>query len=269
MPRRGLRPHLRRRLCGKSGQARLVFVLLDGLCAAQAQSLMPVMRALEETGQARRTELEAALPPISRPIYATLFCGLTPLESGILHNERNLPCPRPNIFSKARERGQITAAAAYFWVAELLLGRAFQPLRERFQNDPKSHIQHGIYYWDDAYPDPELFADGEYLRQRFKPQLLFVHSMGIDNAGHRHGANSEEYKGAVRGADSLLAVYLPLWLQAGYQVLVTSDHGIQADKSHYACSEEARLVPLWLVGSAMALPSAQTDIAALVDALLA
>ena len=50
--------------------SRLVFVLLDGLGAATARRCMSCLRALTEAGQARFTELEAELPPLSRPLSA-------------------------------------------------------------------------------------------------------------------------------------------------------------------------------------------------------
>ena len=39
-------------------------------------------------------------------------------------------------------------------------------------------------------------------------------------------------------------------LDAGYAVLVTSDHGMTADGAHNDVTKEARRVPLWLVGPA-------------------
>ncbi|MDE5878908.1 MAG: alkaline phosphatase family protein, partial [Desulfovibrio sp.] len=84
---------------------RLVFVLLDGLGAAAAGRHMSFLAALTEAGGARRTELSAELPPLSRPVYATLLTGRMPLETGILRNEdaRALACP--SLFSRARDAG--------------------------------------------------------------------------------------------------------------------------------------------------------------------
>ena len=53
--------------------ARLILVLLDGLRAAAADSHMGFMAALTEHGDARRLTLDCALPPLSRPLYATLI----------------------------------------------------------------------------------------------------------------------------------------------------------------------------------------------------
>ena len=46
--------------------------------------------------------------------------------------------------------------------------------------------------------------------------------MNIDDAGHKHGLDSTQYRNSARVADILLADYLQGWLDAGYQVLVTA-----------------------------------------------
>ena len=94
--------------------------------------------------------------------------------------------------------------------------------------------------------------------------------MGIDHAGHRAGADSRAYRDAARATDALLAAYLPRWLEAGYPVLITSDHGMDADGSHTDPTPAARRVPLWLAGAPgdTKLPTRQTGIAPLAARLL-
>ena len=250
---------------------RVVFVLLDGLAAATARPCMGYMQSLVDAGTARYTELTAELPPLSRPIYATLLSGKRPAESGIAHNDDTRPCPEPHIFSRAQAAGLVTAAAAYHWMSELCNARPFDAARDRHTDAPALPIAHGHFYRTDAYPDDELFNDAASLQQRHKPHLLLVHSMGIDNAGHIFGADSREYRNAARRADGLLARWLPRWMEAGYAVLVTSDHGMDADGGHNDASDACRRVPLWLAGEALSsspLPQDQTQIADLVCAVL-
>lgn len=249
---------------------RLVFVLLDGLAAGEAARHMSYMTALTEAGAARHTRLMAELPPLSRPLYATLLTGLTPLETGILRNEDARPAPTPTLFARARAAGLTTAAAAYHWMSELCNRAPFEPGRDRLCDDGRLPISHGLFYSEDAYPDAELFRDAEALRLKYAPDLLLVHSMGIDYAGHTHGAGSRPYREAVRAADSLLACAVPRWLAWGAAVMVTSDHGMDADASHADPSDVARLVPFWLMGApaGLPLPSRQTDIAPLAGRLL-
>ena len=246
---------------------RVVFVLLDGLAAATARPCMGYMQSLVDAGMARYTELTAELPPLSRPIYATLLSGKRPTESGITHNDAPYPCPEPHIFSRAQAAGLKTAAAAYHWMSELCNAHPFEPARDRHTDNPALPIAHGHFYCTDAYPDDELFHDAASLQLRHSPHLLLVHSMGIDNAGHLYGAESREYRTATRRADGLLARWLPRWVEAGYAVLVISDHGMNADGNHNDASDACRRVPLWLVGEAWnssPLPQDQTQIADLV-----
>ena len=249
---------------------RCILVLLDGLGAATARRHMGFLAALTHGGMTRHTELTAELPPLSRPIYATLVTGLPPLETGILRNEDARTCPGPTLFSRARAAGLTTAAAADHWMSELCNRAPFVPERDRLCDDARLPISHGLFYSQDAYPDDELFRDAEALRLRHAPHLLLVHSMGIDHAGHRAGADSRAYRDAARATDALLAAYLPRWLEAGYPVLITSDHGMDADGSHTDPTPAARRVPLWLAGAPgdTKLPTRQTGIAPLAARLL-
>ena len=96
--------------------------------------------------------------------------------------------------------------------------------------------------------------------------------MNIDDAGHKHGLDSAQYRNSARGADVLLADYLQGWLDAGYQVLVTADHGMNNDRSHNGLLAEEREVPLFVLGSAFSLNRAaqpkQTELCGTVCELL-
>ena len=248
----------------------VIIVLLDGL-AASAVPCMGYMRALEEAGIARRCTLSCEMPPLSRPVYATLLSGRPPVEHGILGNGYVRPLPLPTVFEQARDAGLTTAAAAYHWMSELCNRAPYVPLRDRFTDDAALPIQHGIFYHQDAYPDEHLLLDAECLRQRWTPDLLLVHSMGIDDAGHCSGADSAVYRTAARTADMLLATYMPGWLEDGATVLVCSDHGMSADAQHNDVTPDVRDVPFWLAGSGtegLPLPLRQTDWARLICRLL-
>ncbi|MNL36272.1 hypothetical protein D3C87_1583440 [compost metagenome] len=74
--------------------------------------------------------------------------------------------------------------------------------------------------------------------------------MNIDDAGHKHGLDTPQYRNSARFADIYLADYLQGWLDAGYQVLVTADHGMNNDRSHNGLLPEEREVPLFVLGDA-------------------
>lgn len=250
--------------------SRLILVLLDGLRAAAADSHMGFMAALTEHGDARRLTLDCALPPLSRPLYATLITGRTPADLGLFHNGDARLCPVPTIFHQVRDARRVTAAAAYYWFSELCNRTPFDPGRDRLTLDATLPIGHGLFYQRDDYPDEELFHDAEALRRRCAPDLLLVHSMNIDNAGHVSGGHDAAYRQAVREADRLLSLWLPRWQAAGYALCVTADHGMHADGQHDDLVDDVRRVPLWLIGDAWRAPldalghaPRQTDIASL------
>lgn len=233
--------------------SKLVFVLLDGCNAATAESCMGYLSALISGGKAQYASHDCALPALSRPLYHCILTGLLPSQSGIVHNTDWRPHPAPTLFHLAHAAGLRTAAAAYHWIHELCNGL---PVLENEQSrltqarlvmNPALPLSYGLFYNNDAYPDDHVFLDAEALRQHFSPDVLLVHSMGIDHAGHCHGADSAPYRNAARAADMLLAQYLPLWTAAGYQVVVTSDHGMSSDRSHNGTSAAERHVPLWSI----------------------
>ena len=77
--------------------------------------------------------------------------------------------------------------------------------------------------------------------------------MNIDDAGHKHGLDTPQYRNSARSADIILADYLQGWLDAGYQVLITADHGMNNDRSHNGLLPEEREVPLFVLGEAFSL----------------
>ena len=82
--------------------------------------------------------------------------------------------------------------------------------------------------------------------------------MNIDDAGHKFGLDSPQYRNSARQADLLLAEYLQRWLDADYQVLVTADHGMNNDRTHNGLLAEEREVPLFVLGAAFSHnPNAQ------------
>lgn len=229
---------------------RVILVVLDGLNHAVGQHAMGHLHALCEAGRGSYRMLDCELPAMSRPLYECLLTGDRPVNSGVVNNQIVRRSTGVSLFDLAVRQGRRTAAAAYHWVSELYVEAPFKPSQHRFQQNPESAIQAGLFYWQDHYPDDHLFSDAEALRRLNDPDFLLVHSMNIDDVDHHHGGQSPQYRNAARRADIALSDYLPLWLAEGYQVMVTADHGMNADNSHSGLLEEERRVPLWLFGDA-------------------
>lgn len=253
------------------GDVRVILVVLDGLRAGEARSCLGFTQAFVAARGGLRTELDAELPCLSRPLYATLLTGKTPVETGITSNAIVRRVELPNVFGACRAAGLRTAAAAYHWFSELYNEAPFTPAR-RMTHDDALPIQRGLFYWRDEYPDDHLFADAEWLRTTHDPHLLLLHSMGVDNAGHVHGGDSRQYRAAARQADDLLACHAPGWVEAGCTVVITSDHGMGLDGMHGGPDELERRVPLFAVGPSVmpdsGLTLKQTDIAGAICNLL-
>ena len=231
-------------------QHRVIFVLLDGLCLQTAQTCMGSLSALLAAERGVLLQVRSELPSLSRPLYECLLTGSTPLQSGIMHNAVVRRSNQQSVFDLASAQGRVTAASAYHWVSELYNHAPFDPVRDRIINDPQAAIAHGVFYqWDD-YPDEAVFFDAEMLRQRYQPDLLMIHPMNIDDTGHHYGSDSSQYRNVVRRDDVYLSYYMAQWLQDGYQVIITADHGMNTDGTHGGQLAVERAVPLFLFGEA-------------------
>jgi len=251
---------------------RTIFILLDGLRYQTARDCLGFMEALVSAGEAQIYEICCELPSLSRPLYETLMTGLPPVEHGVVSNATvRLSCV-PNVFSLAKAAGLKTAAAAYHWYFELNNRAPFTPQSRYIENDP-GNISYGFFYWDDVYPDSHLFADADDLLRRHKPDFLLLHPMNIDDAGHKFGGASREYRNSTRRASDLLSLYLPSWREAGYSIIVTSDHGMSDDGNHGGPDVDETHVPFYTVGKEVfsfdvKQTPKQTEIAGLLCALL-
>jgi hypothetical protein len=153
----------------------------------------------------------------------------------------------PNIFQAARDAGKTTAAAAYHWFSELYNRAPYDPIDDREVDDESLLIQHGRFYSQDFFPDPELFAMAGMLVRKFYPDYLLVHPMGMDDIGHKYGSDSREYRRNAIHQDVALANLIPEWMERGYNIIVTGDHGMNADHGHGGTTPDMREVPLFII----------------------
>ncbi len=227
---------------------KVILIVLDGLAYKIAEQCMGFVQALGEQGQATLYKVQCELPSMSRPLYETILTGMTPAVSGIVHNQVRRNSNQKSVFSLAREAGLSTAAAAFHWFSELYNESPYNAVRDRHTVDTEKLIQYGSFYHDGQYPDGHLYLDAELLRRRYDPDFLLIHPMSIDEAGHRSGLDSSHYRNTTRRSDKELSEYLPIWIEAGYQIIITADHGMNMDKSHGGSLTEERDIPLYVIG---------------------
>ncbi|MEG1942550.1 MAG: alkaline phosphatase family protein [Angelakisella sp.] len=226
-----------------------IFVLLDACRFDMAKEYGGYLEHMIDAGLGAKYRVNGELPSMSRPMYETLMTGLTASVHGVTGNKEVRPSRCENLFSLCRKHGLCTAAAAYHWYSDLYGKSPFDWKNDRYQLDSRSDIMHGIYYFEDQYPDSHLYLDGEFLRKTYSPDFLLLHPMNIDYWGHKAGGDSGEYRQAVQTSTELLASFIPTWLAEGYQVVISADHGMDNFGIHAGDMKTQREVPLYLFGT--------------------
>lgn len=226
---------------------KLIVVILDGCRYDTAVAQLGFMNHLVEHQRASLLRVKSEMPSNSRPLYEVLMTGVPTYENGIYSNYHAQRSKELSIFELVKKAGGTTGAAAYYWYSELYNQAPYNPLTDRIQHQEQRLIQHGIFYSDDTYPDSHLFADANHMVDQYQPDFLVVHSMNIDDVGHKFTAASREYAAVVNRADSLLSVYIPEWLHKGYQIVVTADHGMDEDGLHGGSLAAHREVPFYVI----------------------
>ncbi len=227
--------------------SKIILILCDALRYDVAKANMGFLGHLVETKQASFYKIIGELPSLSRPMYETIHTGLPSSEHGIVANTIVRRSTKPNIFQAVREAGRITAAAAYYWVSELYNHAPYDQIDDREVDDESLPIQHGRFYTEDEYPDIELFFTAAHLVRRFSPDYLLLHPMGMDYYGETFGADTKEYRSHAIYQDKRLAPLIMEWRERGYTILVTGDHGINADGDHGGTTSDQRDVPLFII----------------------
>lgn len=226
---------------------KVILVLSDGLRYDTAVAGMGYLGHLVEQKLATLYKIRGEVPSMSRPMYETIHTGLPVSEHGIVSNLVVRRSDKPNVFQAARDAGRTTGAAAYSWFSELYNRAPYDPIEDREVDDESLLIQHGRFYSQDEYPDFELACDAAMLVRRYQPDYMLMHAMGMDHAGETFGADSSEYRNHAIRQDAGLAAFLVEWVARGYNIVVTADHGINADHLHGGTTDEMREVPLYLI----------------------
>ncbi len=80
--------------------------------------------------------------------------------------------------------------------------------------------------------DVDLFATLTNLCLRFGLDYGMLHTCTLDSMGHRFFHDCQEMDHACFVMDEMLAPFIPKWRAAGYEVIVTADHGQDARGHH-------------------------------------
>lgn len=226
--------------------SKTIFVLLDGLGFEAAAQNQGYAEHLIEEQKGAKYKVHGELPSLSRPMYETLLTGRKACEHGVTNNLAVWRSTGKSVFDQCRTAGKTTGAAAYHWISELYRRSPFDYETDRMIFDEDDAINHGIFYFEDSYPDSHVFADAEYIRASRNPDFLMIHSMNIDDTGHHFGSDSAEYHMSAAKANLFLSSFMPVWLANGYSVVITADHGMNEHRLHGGNTSVQRDVAMYL-----------------------
>jgi predicted AlkP superfamily pyrophosphatase or phosphodiesterase len=231
----------------ESSSRKVILVVSDGMRYDAAVNGMGFLMHLVELKLASLYKVIGELPTLSRPMYETIHTGMPVWEHGIYSNATVRRSNQPNIFELAVQAGKTTAAAAYYWFSDLYNRAPYDRINDREVDDDKLLIQHGRFYTPDEYPDVELFATAGMLVRKFNPDYFLVHPSGMDYTGETFGSDTPIYRKTATRQDAHLSNLVPEWMEKGYTVLFTGDHGVNADGTHGGTTPELRNVPLFII----------------------
>ena len=206
---------------------RVIVLLIDGLRLDSSRT-MPVLNRL----RARGVDAEAVshYPTLSRPNYVSMFAGVPPRLSGVRTNDHANPVALDTVFSRAREASMRTHYVTGFVAGA---GRLFGPALDDVAS---------VSAW------PGLFERVVVRALADQDPFLVIHISEVNLAGHAHGADSDEYRAAVAGADGILGRVLAAIDHEHDAVVVVSDHGHIDEGGHGGREAEVVAVPLVLAG---------------------
>ncbi|WP_157015663.1 alkaline phosphatase family protein [Mesorhizobium xinjiangense] len=227
--------------------AKLLLIVLDGVPWRNWRRLMGNLEGWVQSGEARVWKMRSVLPSMSACCYASIHTGVPPQVHRILSNEQRFRVAQPDIFSEVTRAGGTTGAVTHSYWSEFFNRHPFDMVRDIEYDEPGGPITHGRFHTMTGYghanqmtpSDVDLFATLTRLALRDAIDYGILHTCTLDSMGHRFGHDCIEMDHAVAVMDTMLAAFLPQWREAGYEVIVTADHG-QTERGHHGGREDAQ-----------------------------
>ena len=240
-------------------------IIIDGLREDTARKCCDWLMGSVAKGDARLWTMQACLPTISAPLYETIHTWLAPADHGLMDNEGLRPCPYPNVFSALQSAGKTSGVVGHSYFHSLFAGSAFDPFDHVEVDDPHSPITHGRYYSMDGYDADNAVQPAEVdlcgqlwgIARRHAPDYLLLHSSSCDTLGHTHTGLGAAYERQAGKVDKALAQLIPRLREAGYQVLITADHGMDEHGDHGGDAPSLVNVPFFAYDTAITVPEGQ------------
>lgn len=224
--------------------AKVLLIVIDGQPWRVARRLMGNLEGWVKSADARVWRMRSVLPSTSASCYASIHTGVTPQQHGVLSNDILHRVQQPDIFSEVAKSGLKSGAVAHSFWSHFFQRFPFETVRDLEYDEPDGPIHHGRFHTMSGYglinqmtpSDLDLFATLTMLIERHAIDYGLYHSCTLDSMGHRFGHDCSEMDHACFALDAQLAMFLPRWLEAGYEVAVTADHG-QTHRGHHGGAE--------------------------------
>ena len=226
---------------------KLLLIILDGVPYANWRRLFGNLEGWVASGEAQVRRMRSVLPSTSGTCYASIHTGLAPQVHGIWGNAQRRRLEFPDVFSELVKAGRVTGAVTHSFWSEFFNRYPFDLVRDIEYDEPGGTITHGRFQTmtgDSGYnqmtpSDVDLFATLTMLCERKGIDYGILHTCTLDSMGHRFFHDCEEMDDACYKMDEMLAPFIDRWRRAGYEVIVTADHGQDA-RGHHGGTGEAQ-----------------------------
>jgi predicted AlkP superfamily pyrophosphatase or phosphodiesterase len=237
---------------------KFLLIIIDGVPWRNWRRLFGNLEGFVAHGAAKVWRMRSVLPSTSASCYASLHTGLPPQVTGVWGNEAIGRLDLPDIFSAVTAAGGRTGAVAHSFWSELFNRNPFDVVRDIEYDEDDGSIHHGRFHTMYGYnlinqatpADHDLFGTLTRLCERHAIAYGLLHSCTLDSMGHRFRHDSEEMDRACFALDAQLAPFLMRWRDAGYEVIVTADHGQDARGHHGGADELQQDFALYYFGEA-------------------
>ncbi|MEI2688116.1 MAG: alkaline phosphatase family protein [Cypionkella sp.] len=256
---------------------KLLLILIDGVPYRNWRRLFGNLEGWVANGDARVWRMRSTLPSTSASCYASIHTGVSPQVHRVWGNEAVYRLEQPDVFSELSRAGRKTGAVAHSFWSELFNRSPFDAVRDIEYDEPEGPISHGRFHTMSGYglinqmtpSDVDLFATLTRLCEVKGVDYGMLHSCTLDSMGHRFFHDCVEMDHACYALDAMLAPFLHRWRAAGYEVIVTADHGQDARGHHGGTGELQQDFAFYYFGeSGMPAPDVVLDQLALAPSIL-
>jgi hypothetical protein len=213
-------------------------VLVDG-AGRESAARMPAWNALCARGL--DLVVDVGFPTVSLPVQVALWSGRTQQETGVVFRSgRPLVPPLGADAIPAQVAGSIAVAEASPYIVQSLGFADTRPPPTAGKKTPDGWAEHWVAEARAAVTSPA--------------PLAFVHVLGVDIAGHKHGRPSAAWDRAVAAADALLVDLLADGEAAHPDArwFVLADHGHIRGGGHGGEQRSIRRVRACIAGPGVA-----------------